>query len=202
MDISLIDKFDFNKNTLLINDVELNSLNDAIEYLRKINGTKFKLLIRPKNFKIIDGGNVFNKGPENIIDNTIYKVVVKKYMTLKATPEFNLNDKWNNNNPMPYVKMTGRVIKETKGMRLMELWGEIQLGNNITCMKCGRELTHPISIYLGIGPECSGMGYSNELTEAEEQALIDKVKNEVTSVKGQWWIPKSAFKTFEAINND
>lgn len=50
-----------------------------------------------------------------------YKITVKKYMTELATNTFDFQDKWNNGIPMPSCIMTGKVLKETRGMYYMQM---------------------------------------------------------------------------------
>lgn len=50
-----------------------------------------------------------------------YEIEVKKYMTEPSTANFDFQDKWNNGVPMPFCRMKGKVIKETRGMFQMEL---------------------------------------------------------------------------------
>lgn len=122
---------------------------------------------------------------EDVNDNAEHIITVRQYMTRPASPEFDFMDKWNNGIPMPMRTMAGRVIKETAKMVYMELHG--QGLRTVTCLRCGRELTHPVSRYHGIGPECIqklGMCYS--VTD------VDKIKEALVDIKWEGWIIKSA----------
>lgn len=114
-----------------------------------------------------------------------YKITVKKYMTEKASPEFDFMSKWNNDNPMPLCTMTGTIEKETKGMVYMKLHGQAE--PVIRCMRCGRPLTNPVSQHYGIGPECmSKLGFVCDIND------IDTIKKKLVDVVWEGWIIKSA----------
>ena len=51
----------------------------------------------------------------------MYKVVVKDYMTQRATKDFDFMLKWNANIPMPNTVMFGDILNETQGMYFMSL---------------------------------------------------------------------------------
>ena len=44
-------------------------------------------------------------------NDTEYRITVKSYMTKKATPTFDFMARWNNDNPMPLMTMTGTKEK-------------------------------------------------------------------------------------------
>lgn len=126
---------------------------------------------------------------------TEYIIKVKQYMTRPASSSFDFMDKWNNGVPMPLRVMVGKKLKETKGMVKMELRGEIIQDNNSTCMKCGRELTNPVSRYFGIGPECGGHHYTNPFeTDAELQQAIRETRKQLQGITWTGWIIKSAIE--------
>jgi len=54
------------------------------------------------------------------------------------------------------------------------------------CRHCGRDLTHPVSVLYGIGPEC-GKHYHIP----QEEKDIEKIRDMITSITYQGWIPKS-----------
>ena len=113
------------------------------------------------------------------------EITVKAYMTKKSSPEFDFMAKWNNDKPMPLRTMQGVKVKETKGMVYMKLHG---IGRPvITCMRCGRELTNPISRKYGIGPECiTKLGFSYEIED------VDAITEALADVKWEGWVIKSA----------
>lgn len=123
-----------------------------------------------------------------------YKVTVKKYMTEKASPEFDFMAKWNNDIPMPLRTMIGTVEKETRGMIYMKLHGQAE--PVIKCMRCGRTLTNEISKKYGIGPECITkipMLMNLDISD------VDSIKKKLVDVVWEGWIIKSAIIEKEAI---
>lgn len=128
-------------------------------------------------------------------DETEYRITVRRYMTKKATPEFNFMEKWNHNNPMPYRTMVGTVVRETRGMVYMKLHGDIWAEKIHRCMKCGKVLTNPVSQYFGIGPECGGHNYIHPFdTDEELKEAVSAYRKEIQSVTWEGWIIKSAIE--------
>ena len=114
-----------------------------------------------------------------------YVITVKQYMTQKGSPDFDFMTKWNNDNPMPLRTMTGWIEKETRGMLYMHLHGTAQ--QTITCMRCGRELTNPISRQYGIGPECiQKLGFALDMND------VDEIKEKLVETDWSGWIIRSA----------
>lgn len=129
-------------------------------------------------------GDSLHKGHE-------YIVRVKKWMTQETTSsDFDFMQRWNNNIPMPFRVMRGRVLSETRGMVFMELKGTVLKTDY--CMRCGRPLTHPVSRLYGLGPECGGHAHINPFnTEEELYAALAEVKEKLGSITWKGWIAKS-----------
>lgn len=121
-----------------------------------------------------------------------YKITVKPYMTRQATPEFDFMAKFNNDNPMPLRTMIGTVEKETRGMVYMHLHGQAQ--EEIHCLRCGRELTNPVSRLYGIGPEClSKLGLIYDVSQ------INEIKESLINVNWSGWIIRSSIISKELV---
>lgn len=176
----------------------------------KINGMKFENVAQAvQSFSEYQGRLVIelnaNMEPTTIssspptrqeVDEGVeYVIKVKQYMTKPASPSFDFMDRWNNGKPMPMRIMVGRKLKETKGMVQMELRGEVVQELNHTCMKCGRELTNPVSQYFGIGPECGGHNYTSPFdTEAELRQAIGETQKRLREITWTGWVIKSAIE--------
>lgn len=133
----------------------------------------------------------------------MYKITVKKYMTQKATPEFDFMAKWNNDIPMPLRTMVGTVEKETRGMVYMKLHGDIYAEKICTCMKCGRPLTNPVSQFFGIGPECGGHNYVNPFNSEEElKEAVSAYKKQLINTTWEGWVIKSAILEQDVYGED
>lgn len=122
-----------------------------------------------------------------------YRITVKKYMTLTATPDFDFMAKWNNNIPMPLRTMVGTIEKETRGMVYMKLHGQAE--PVVRCMRCGRLLTNPVSKLYGIGPECiEKLGFVR--VDIED---VETIKQKLVDVHWEGWIIKSAITEKEIL---
>ena len=123
------------------------------------------------------------------------KITVKKYMTEQTEPgsSFDFMRKWNDNVPMPLRTMTGTVLQETRGMVKMRLHG---VGKpEICCMRCGRQLTNPVSRHYGIGPECmQKIGFVGIAIDD-----VDTIKEKLQELTWEGWIIKSAILEQEEV---
>ena len=124
-----------------------------------------------------------------------YQITVKQYMTRKASADFDFMAKWNNDVPMPLRTMRGTVEKETRGMVYMKLHGAGQ--QEIRCLRCGKELTHPISRHYGIGPEC--MKKLGIVADIED---VESIKEQLVNVTWEGWIIKSSITQKEEVNDE
>lgn len=138
------------------------------------------------HIKLLSNNKRTNTSVVTTSDDAVeYEIEVKKYMTQKATPEFDFMSKWNNNEPMPMRIMQGTVEKETRGMVYMKLHGLAK--PTITCYCCGKELTNPVSRHYGIGPICLGkLGISREIDD------IENIREELVNITWEGWVIKSA----------
>lgn len=128
-----------------------------------------------------------------------YVIKVKQYMTKPASPEFDFMSQWNDNVPMPFRVMTGKVVKETRGMVMMDL--HCEPFRTDFCMRCGRPLTHPVSKLYGVGPECGGHAHINPFeTEAQLKAAIGDVRKKLAEVTWRGWIIKSAIEAAKEVS--
>jgi hypothetical protein len=145
-----------------------------------------------------DGAKVVRTIVTPIVNHT-YIMKVKQYMTKPSMdPSFDFMAKWNNNEPMPFMTMKCRVLKETRGMVMVEACA-VPLKTD-RCMRCGRPLTHPVSRLYGVGPECGAHAYLNPFnTEEELNAALDHVKASLAKVKWRGWIIKTAIEECQEI---
>ena len=59
------------------------------------------------------------------------------------------------------------------------------------CCNCGRTLTHPVSVELGIGPECGKHYWDWDLIGGYTKENLQKLKSALRSIRVETWIPKS-----------
>lgn len=62
------------------------------------------------------------------------------------------------------------------------------------CSCCGRELTHPVSVELGIGPICGGHYHNWDAIGGFTMANIERLKGALKEIKVDTWIPKAVIK--------
>lgn len=176
---------------VIVNDKEYNSIEDARSVNKSFSDDiHIKLLSSSKNASMKQITAI-----EDVSEATEFEIEVKKYMTQKATADFDFMLKWNNDNPMPMKIMQGTIEKETRGMVYMKLHGLAK--PTITCYCCGKELTNPISRHYGIGPICLGkLGITYEIDD------IENIKEELVNITWAGWIIKSAIINKKEIKGE
>ena len=129
-----------------------------------------------------------------------YRITVKKYMTEKATPQFDFMEKFNNNIPMPLMTMVGDKIKETRGMVYMKLHGDITATVTERCLRCGKPITNKISRYFGMGPVCGGHNYVSPFeTEEELKAAVGEYRKKLQQIEWEGWVIRSSIVEEEEL---
>lgn len=179
------------KGTVEIGGTQYDSIEAAIRAgIEFKDSWHVKLLPPVKKSRTEDGRQAVGQ----VTDVQEYRITVKPYMTrpTEAGSTFDFMEKFNHNVPMPLRTMTGTVEKETRGMLYMHLHGEgLQ---EIHCMRCGRKLTHPVSMRYGIGPECmSKLGFVCDIED------VDGIKEKLQTVTWEGWVIKSAILEQEEL---
>lgn len=198
---------------IIVNGIEYSNSQEAYEKLKGYEGeihivipkidtsgqqTKKDLLETYNRLYGQHDSNNQDKQDSKYADDRLWRIKVKKYMTERSSPGFDFMEKWNNNIPMPLVIMKGRILEETKGMYKMELFAEPEPSTH--CFRCGRKLTHPVSVLYGIGPECGQHFHINPFeTEEELQQAMDELKAEMSKIRWTGWVIKSAIKEMREI---
>lgn len=127
--------------------------------------------------------------------DTVYKIIVKPYMTRIGTPDFDFMSRWNSDKPMPLQTMIGIITKETKGMVYMQLRGHAE--PTIRCLRCGKVLTNEVSKKYGIGPEClSKLGIERDPEQVKDIIIA------LQDVTWSGWIIKSAIVKQEVFEDE
>ena len=151
------------KGAIEVNGIEYGSVED-VSALPLNNQTVIKLIPVRRREKVV---------ATTIEDDFERVITVRQFMTQVDT------------NPMPMRTMVGKIARETAKAYYMELHG--QALPVITCMRCGRTLTNPISRHYGLGPEC--LGKVGIVADIEQ---VDIIKERLIDVHWSGWIPKSA----------
>ena len=172
-----------------------------------MDGQQFTILLPSKQkehvhsitLETLDSFQFENLDVRKMLVGKSYKVEVKRYMTEPASDNFDFQDKWNNGIPMPLCIMTGKVLKETRGMFQMELTAKMEAGAH-HCLCCGRPLTNPVSKLYGIGPECSEkVGLIRIESSEEAKEKLEILSNQISNIKWTGWVIKSAIKDWEEV---
>lgn len=181
-----------------VNGSTYNSIKELYQANLALNGN-VHIKLYPKSKKAVN--EVDNAKKEHTKqERQEYRITVKKYMTQKATPEFDFMAKWNNNIPMPLRMMTGWIEKETRGMVYMHLHGDMYAEQMCTCMKCGKHLTNKVSQYFGIGPECGGHAYVNPFeTQEELDKAVADYRKKLQQITWEGWIIRSSITDSEEV---
>lgn len=111
---------------------------------------------------------------------------------MKAT-QFLINAKFARANNLP-ASFTAIRVRETQ--KAVWVYGHGSADPTGHCARCGRTLTHPGSILIGIGPECLGDWGARDIkmdnmNEGEKQYL----RSLISSQSVDSWIPKSCIKS-------
>lgn len=69
--------------------------------------------------------------------------------------------------------------------------GTVHSAKTGTCCRCGRTLTHPVSVELGIGPECGGHYHNWDLVGGYTMENLERLRGALIEIKIDSWIPKS-----------
>ena len=94
-----------------------------------------------------------------------------------------------NNFPIYFV---AKQLKETPKAVYLFGRGTIETKKMNVCCVCGRTLTHPVSVELGIGPECGQHYWDWDLIGGYTKENIKRVTEKIQSdIKVDSWLPKS-----------
>ena len=180
------------KGTITVNGTEYATVADASKIDFKSFSDDIHIILHSKSKNQSESDLNANKSE--------IRITVRAYMTKKSTPEFDFMAKWNNDVPMPLRTMVGTVEKETKGMVYMKLHGDIYANRILTCMKCGKPITNPISQYFGMGPECGRHNYVNPFNSEEElHDAVAAYKKQLQNITWEGWVIKSSILEREEI---
>lgn len=185
---------------ITIDDTEYASYNDIPSNF--VLTDKVRIILHPakKSVEVPKVERTETSTKVDLNENTQYRIKVKKYMTKTATPDFDFMAKWNNNIPMPLRVMVGEKVKETRGMIYMVLHGDILEERTLSCMKCGKPITNPVSQFFGMGPECGGHNYVNPFeSEAELKEAVENYRKQLRDLVWEGWIIKSAIEELEEM---
>jgi len=83
------------------------------------------------------------------------------------------------------------VVKESARAVYLFGRGTIKTAGLGVCCVCGKQLTHPVSIELGIGPECGKHFHDWDLVGGYTKENLARLINVVEDIRVEGWFPKS-----------
>jgi SWI/SNF-related matrix-associated actin-dependent regulator of chromatin subfamily A-like protein 1 len=95
------------------------------------------------------------------------------------------------------VFFAAKALIETPRAAYLYGRGTTETRRTGVCMICGRTLTHPVSIALGIGPECGSHFHDWNLIGGYSQENIDRITKAMRDIVVDGWFPKSVFEWSE-----
>jgi len=97
--------------------------------------------------------------------------------------------------PMVRV-LTGTIERETNKAILFH--GKAAVRNTIQCSRCLRELTHPVSRLVGIGPVCcEKLGIPRPNFDELKPEDLEYLRQQITAITYDGWLPKSQITFLE-----
>jgi len=107
--------------------------------------------------------------------------------------QYTISSRFANTNGIPTCFVGEKVIETPKALYV---YGHGMTHPESRCIRCGRTLTHPGSILIGIGPEClQDWGARDVRLDNLSPADIERLKKMTTDRVVDGWIPKAIIKT-------
>lgn len=94
----------------------------------------------------------------------------------------------------------GKELRQTQKAVYIYGQGSHTTSKTGKCCVCGKTLTHPVSVLLGIGPECGGHFWNWDTVGGYSQENIEKLKIHLSNIKVDTWMPLSIIKSKEPID--
>lgn len=89
------------------------------------------------------------------------------------------------------IPMTFAAIELARTEKAVYLYGRGSIQAKVfnICMRCGRKLTHPVSILAGIGPECGGHYWNWDSVGGYTEENLAKLQEHIENIKIDTWLP-------------
>lgn len=127
---------------------------------------------------------------------------------LPKTPlQYKINAAFAKTNSLPRYFTAVPLVQTEKAAYLFGQ-GNLEIGAEGICCFCGRKLTHPVSVIVGIGPICGGHYWNWDsiggFTKENVEAIKAHLKQKIEDIRVDSWIPKSCIQmiseTEETVN--
>ncbi len=88
------------------------------------------------------------------------------------------------------MMFAGIILKETAKAYYIYGRGTTESAKMSFCCVCGRTLTHPVSVELGIGPQCGGHWHDWNAIGGYTEENIERLKGAMKDIVVDTWMPK------------
>ncbi len=112
---------------------------------------------------------------------------------MNETKLYKLNSLFAQKNKLPVYFAANSLIETSKAQYLFGR-GTLETQKMGCCCVCGRTLTHPVSVLLGIGPECGGHWWDWNVVGGYTEENLAKLRLVIFDMKIDQWIPKTCIK--------
>ena len=109
------------------------------------------------------------------------------------TQLYKIKKRWAIEKKIP-IYFVAKQIKETDKAVYLFGHGTMETVRMNVCCVCGRTLTHPVSVELGIGPECGKHYWDWDLIGGYTKENLERLKGAIKDIKVDTWLPKSVIK--------
>ena len=98
------------------------------------------------------------------------------------------------------IYFVGKVLKQTQKAAYIYGRGTTETKQKGICCACGRELKHPVSVLLGIGPICGGHWWDWDTVGGYNKDNLERLKGKLEEIQIDSWIPKSMIDDYDDTN--
>lgn len=113
-----------------------------------------------------------------------FKISVRQFLTKPST-----NPQYRDKAPVPMRVMFGYITQETPNGVYVKMKGKPQPAG--VCFHCGRQLTHPVSLLVGIGPECGKHYHESPMPKEMLDKWYQELKQNMHNVTWEGWLPRA-----------
>lgn len=106
---------------------------------------------------------------------------------------YKINQLFARKNNLPIFFVANQLFETARAIYLFGN-GTLESQKINQCCQCGRELTHPVSVILGIGPECGGHYWNWDAVGGFSEDKLEMLKIKIKDFKIDQWFPKSVIK--------
>lgn len=92
--------------------------------------------------------------------------------------------------PVPFLVMYGKIVRQTPKAYIIDVYGQPEPMD--VCLRCGRVLTHPLSLLYGLGPECGKHHYKSSISKDNLEEALKYLRQSMAKEVWRGMIPKSA----------